>query len=604
MRIWHLLVVHGFLVLLGVTCYLGAAHYLRPALFEGWPYLFVSLAADTAGVALLLGVLIGVARPGVRHSGARGRRRLRRTGALLLLGLVGATGFLLEGLRIHLQGDPWAHWSPVGMGVARLLPPVPADRVEWVFRAAWWLHAILALCLIGSIPLARALRHQVFLPLHRARAPASPLGLPVPLDLASLRGSPPSTHPDLLGLASADDLTRTQRGAFLACMECGRCDTLCPAFQSGQPLSPCRLMGDLGSWLGDRDRTASGSGSAADAEPVDAVGVDPLWACRLCRACEERCPASVEHTDLVREIRWAEVLNHGRVPEGGGTVLRDLARCGNPYGGAREEQTTWLRETGLGERAVGPDAMLLWTGCFPPGDERKPRVLSSLLTVLDRLEVPVRVLGGAGACCGDPARLLGDEDLFQRIAAERIEEIQASGARELLVHCPHCYTVLGQVYPRLGARFRVTHTTSLVQRRLGELGLQVPADPATSSLAYHDPCFLARYHGITEGPREILRSLPGIDLLELPRSGTEALCCGGGGGHFFLDLDVQGRPSSLRMEEVLASGAAMLGVACGFCLAMLEDAQRRQTADSPLRIVDWVELLAERLEPRETSRTP
>jgi len=215
------------------------------------------------------------------------------------------------------------------------------------------------------------------------------------------------------------------------------------------------------------------------------------------------------------------------------------------------------------------------------------------VALLRRFEVPFFIPQEPTSCCGDPARILGEEDLFQTMVREQAKRIEASGAERVLVHCPHCYTVLKDVYPLLGARFSVIHTSELFEDLIREKRLQSKGFPHTKSVVYHDSCFLGRYQEIVEPPRGILASLPGLELREPPRSGKQGYCCGAGGGHFFMDLDLEERPSSQRLEEILAREPDTLAVSCGFCFSMFDDALRRLPDPPSLRVVDWLELLEE-----------
>ncbi len=594
-RWWHLLIFYGVVLLFLVTCWLMLAHYGHEALFTGTAYLVVTLVADLAGAAVLLGIFAALFTNRRDASPARDRTRGKAV-VLSLLGLVCLTGFLLEGLRIHVQGDPWKVWSPVGTAASVLFPSFSPSGGRSLFKGLWWVHSLLALALLAWIPLSARLRHMLFLPFHRAATPVEPKSpAPVP-DLNSLRSAGPSAASARLGIEKPADTTRKQRLGLLACMECGRCERLCPAFQTGQPLTPRKYLQDLREFV----RHPGGNEKRPRGQPVlgasEAVTTDSLWACRLCRACEELCPAGIEHVAQMVEMRRAEVMGRGRLPEEGAVALRNLVRAGNPYGAGPSEKSSWIR----GRRIPAPPAedqrkpLFLWTGCFQPGDEQKPRVLSCLVELLKESGVPFFIPEDT-SCCGDPARVLGEEDLFQTLAREQIRKIETSGADQVLVHCPHCYTVLKDVYPLLGARFSVTHTSELVQSLMEEKKLEGRGFPNPLSVVYHDPCFLSRYQELAEPPRNILGSLPGLALRDPPRARREGFCCGAGGGHFFMDLDLQERPSSQRLKEMLLQGpeAEVLAVSCGFCFSMLDDALRRLADPPPLRIADWLELLVE-----------
>lgn len=595
-RWWHLLIFFGFVLLFLVTCYVMLAHYGREALFTGVPYLLVTLTADLAGAAVILGALLALFTMRRDDSPARDRSR-GKAAALSLLAAVCVTGFLVEGLRIHLTGDPWRGWSPVGAVVSSMLPSLAGSEGPRLFKGLWWLHSILALGLLAWLPLSARFRHMFFLPFHRAAVPLEPKSpAPVP-DLGSLRTARPSPGSVRLGVETPADTTRRQRLGLLACMDCGRCERLCPAFLTGQSLTPRRYLQDLREYVMRSGEEGRG-GREKNASAGEAITVSALWACRLCRACEELCPAGIGHVSQIIEIRRAEVLGHGRLPDDGAAALRNLARTGDPYGAGPSERAAWIRDQRLSclpKRDPGKP-LLLWTGCFQPGDEQKPRVLSCLSALLKQFEIPFFIHEGT-SCCGDPARILGDEDLFQALATQQIKEIEDSGAEEVLVHCPHCYTVLKDVYPLLGARFSVVHTSELFRDRTEEKGLVGRGGfPNPLSVVYHDPCFLSRYQDLADSPRSILEALAGLELREAPRGGRKGYCCGAGGGHFFMDLDLQERPSSQRLEELLGQGPQVLAVSCGFCFSMFDDALRRLPDPPAVRIADWLELLKEAAE--------
>ena len=593
-RSWHLLLFYGCLILFFVTCYLMLSHYGFEQIFTGTPYLLLTLVADRAGAGVITGILIALIKS-LEHEPEDKERIFKKRTILSFLGAVVITGFLVEGLRIHLQGDPWQSWSPVGTAAAWLFSPVSEKGGHLLFKILWWIHSLLALGLVALIPFTPRLRHMFFLPVNRAIMPLEPRSPTHFADLQALRSASPSPGSARLGIETASDTTKKQRLGLLSCMECGRCERLCPAFQTGQPLSPRIYLQDLREYVCRDEKQGIGPGEKSMLTAIEAVSTDSLWACRLCRACEELCPAGIEHVPQMIEMRRGEVLGKGRLPQDGAAALRNLARTGNPYGVSSEERLSWIREQRIPDHTADNPGkrILLWTGCFQPGDEQKPEVLSCLVDLLKQLDIPFFLLQDTVSCCGDPARILGEEDLFQTLAREQIQKIHDSGTEEVLVHCPHCYTVLKDVYPLLGARFSVIHTSTFFQGLLREKRLQIREDAEKVSVIYHDPCFLGRYQEILEPPREILQSLPGLELRDPPRCRKEGFCCGAGGGHFFMDLDLEERPSSQRIEEILAQEAEVLAVSCSFCFSMFDDAIRRLPESPSLRIADWLELLKE-----------
>lgn len=599
-RIWHLLVFYGFVALLVVTLCVMGSYYGAAFLFRGWIYLGLSLLAELGGVALAAGALAGLANS-LRLSRREGRRNGERTVALCVLLLVCLSGFLVEAERIALTADPWRGWSFVGSFLSHLLAASGVADSTGLYKMLWWLHALVSLCLVAWIPFSSRLRHLLLVPARRADCMLRPVSQPPRVDLGSLRLQEDKLEPVRLGIAAGRDLTPGQRAGLLACMECGHCETLCPAFQTGQPLSPRKAVQDLRRsayrrpFLGPTVRRASSTRS-----PAEAVSRPALWACRLCRACEEICPAGVEHVPLVVDLRRAEVLGHGRLPDAAAQALRHLARTGNPYGAQPEERLRWLKEQGIPDKPPkGEGGWLLWTGCLAGGDELKLRVLSAWVSLLREAGVSFYTLYEQTSCCGEPARSLGEEDLFQAVAKSQIRAWVQAGADKILVHCPHCYTMLKDVYPQLGGDLKVVHTSEFFREALREGLLRVRPDGGGSvgpgRVVYHDPCFLGRYQGLYEPPREILAASVGRGaLLEPAREKDRSFCCGGGGGHFFMDLDMGERPASRRLEELLGLGAEVLSVSCGFCHAMFDDAARRLPDVPPVRIADWLELLQER----------
>ncbi len=594
---WHLLVFYSFAVLTLVTLCLMLAHYGLSCLYRGAPYLVLTLFADLAGAALLAGSCAGLLA-GLRGKG-HARTTARETGrtvAFLLLALLSLSGFLLEGLRIHAQGDPWQLWSPFGAATALLLSPLAGEGSLPGYQLLWCFHAGLVLGLLAWIPFSSGLRHLLFLPLARSAAILEPrCALPF-IDLEGFRREGKDPSVERIGIRWASDATSGQRLGMLACMDCGLCEETCPAFQSGQILSPRRLLQDLRNEVQRCDGELHGSASLQESmRPAsEAVSTSALWDCRLCLACEEACPAGIEHAAQIMELRRGDVLGRGHLPHQGAAALRNLARSGNPYNASPAERSAWAQAHAVPlQENEKQEPLLLWTGCFPPGDTAKPRALTQLVLLLRYAGIPFFVLDDPLPCCGDPARILGEEDLFQSIAGKQIQKIHQSGAGRVLVHCPHCYTVLKDVYPLLGARFTPVHTSAYIQDLMKGGRLKMNEAERQTPVVYHDPCYLGRYQDIHEVPRQILESIPGIELREAGENRKSAFCCGAGGGHFFMDLDVNDRPADLRLAQVLSRNAETLAVSCNFCCSMLDEALRRLPEAASLEVKDWLELLGE-----------
>ena len=597
-RWWHLLVFYGIAGLFLVTCCLMLAHYGPKRLYQGTAYLILTGIADLAGAALLLGSVAGLVAclRKQEESGLTGKRTERAI-VFFMLSVLCLSGFLLEGLRIHLQKDPWFLWNLFGTAASRIFSSVSQDKGIRLYRLLWWLHGIVALVFLAWIPFSSRLRHLLFLPVHRSLTPLEPRCAAPFTDLQQVRIDNADPERVRLGIGRPTETTPMQRLAMLSCMDCGRCDDLCPAFLAGQPLSPRTCLQDLRTCVlvsEKRGNKIHATAAPGEPRPTEAVSAQALWSCRLCLACEEQCPAGIEHTAQILELRRSDVLDFGKLPSEGSATLRHLARTGNPYGASPAERSSWIQKQGLSlGQKENEKALLLWTGCFMPGDEQKPEVLTRLVNLLKVLGIPVFALQSDLSCCGDPARILGEEDLFQSVAREQIQQFRTSGADRVLVHCPHCYTVLKDVYPLLGAEFPVIHTSEFFLDLFLKNQLNLREAPYRNPVVYHDPCFLARYQAITDPPRQILRALPGIEMEEPEHNRNKALCCGAGGGHFFMDLDEGERPANLRMKEILTHSPGTIAVSCSFCFSMFDDALRRTSDPVSVRIADWLELLEE-----------
>ncbi len=595
----HILLFYSFLTLLMVTTYVMIAGHLAPRMYAGIPYVGISIAADGAGTLMLIGVGLALYR---RAKNIRSKDQISPaytsadTVLLTLLGFLSLSGLGLEGLRIHVQSDPWVVANPVGWLFSLLFAGIPAQDGVSLFRFLWWMHALTGLVMIAVIPFSNLL-HMFTVPANLlTRNPAGSVGCLRRTDLASLREGRTPIDTIGMGFYGPADLTWRHRLELLSCMRCGRCRAVCPAFLCGQPLSPLALMSDLKHYaMTGRHLLLAPDNKVPDRFAGLGMSTEAFWVCRLCRSCETSCPAAVRHTNAVMELRRSEVMAAGRLPPDAAHALRCLSRTGNPYNSAPHEKDQWIRDYKIPTSLASPrtkGSVLLWPGCLSQADDVKTRVLIALTRLLSSLRIPYALFSHSESCCGEPARTLGDEDLFQALAQRQIARIQAAGAETILVHCPHCYTMLKDEYPSLGASFSVVHTSVFFRELLQKGRLRLNGHHIPSRIAFHDPCFLGRYHGLYDPPRDILCSLPGTQLLEPPCTRERSFCCGAGGGHFFMDLDLGERPSRRRFQELVSLGIDVVSVSCTFCAQMFEDAQRVLVPSPPVRIADWVELLA------------
>ncbi|MDR5868573.1 (Fe-S)-binding protein [Halomonas koreensis] len=407
-----------------------------------------------------------------------------------------------------------------------------------------------------------------------------------------------------LGVETPSDFTWNQLLGFDACVQCGRCEAMCPAFAAGQPLNPKKLIQDMvvgmaggsdaayagspypGKPVGEHQGTPAGPIVARDGKAL--VDAETLWSCTTCRACVEECPMMIEHVDAIVDMRRFLTLEHGNTPNKGAEVLDNLIATDNPGGfdpGARMHWAADLELPLMADR--GSAEVLLWLG-DGAYDMRNQRTLRSLVKVLRAAGVDFAVLGNEERDSGDVARRLGDEATFQSLAKRNIATLAKYRFSRIITCDPHSFHVLGNEYGELGGDYQVNHHSTYIAE-LFEAGRLHFKPWKGGGVTYHDPCYLGRYNGEFDAPRKVLQAL-GIELNEMERSGFRSRCCGGGGGAPITDIPGERRIPDMRMEDVGETGADLVAVGCPQCTAMLEG-----VVDATAEVRDIAELVADAL---------
>ncbi|NAO94759.1 DUF3483 domain-containing protein [Halomonas sp. MG34] len=407
-----------------------------------------------------------------------------------------------------------------------------------------------------------------------------------------------------LGVEKPADFAWNQLLGFDACVQCGRCEAVCPAFAAGQPLNPKKLIQDMVVGMaGGSDAAYAGSpypgkpvGEHAGSPhgPIVAlqgkalVDADTLWSCTTCRACVEECPMMIEHVDAIVDMRRHLTLERGKTPNKGAEVLDNLIATDNPGGFDPGSRLNWAADLNLPLMAdIKQVDVLLWLGdgAF---DMRNQRTLRALVKVLRAAEVDFAVLGTEERDSGDVARRLGDEATFQSLAKRNIATLSQYRFLQIVTCDPHSFHVLGNEYGELGGHYEVRHHSTFIAE-LYDAGRLTFASWKGGSVTYHDPCYLGRYNGEYEAPRNVLKAL-GIEVKEMERSGYRSRCCGGGGGAPITDIPGKQRIPDMRMNDVKESGAELVAVGCPQCTAMLEG-----VVDASAEVRDIAELVADAL---------
>ena len=395
----------------------------------------------------------------------------------------------------------------------------------------------------------------------------------------------------IFGAGRIDHFTWKQLLDLVTCTECGRCQSQCPAWNTGKPLSPKLLIMDLRDELFRNSKQALVPG---------VISEDVLWACTTCGACVEQCPVDIEHVDAIVDMRRYEVLIESRFPPEAALMLRNVENRGDPWGLGAAQRLQWTEgldfEIPVIEGTIPDDVeYLFWVGCAGALDERARKSTQSIARLLHQAEVSFAVLGPAESCTGDPVRRLGNEYLFQTQAQQNIETLQAAGVHKIIASCPHCFNSLAKEYPALGGNFEVIHHTQLLGR-LVAAGKLSP-NRLDAKVAYHDPCYLGRHNQVYGPPRSVIESVPGVSSVEMGRCRERSFCCGAGGARMWLEENQGKRINLERTDEALGTGADVVSTACPYCLIMLDDAVKERGRDEDVKVLDVAQLLERSMQP-------
>jgi Fe-S oxidoreductase len=399
---------------------------------------------------------------------------------------------------------------------------------------------------------------------------------------------------DVFGLGTRSDISWKGLLDMTSCTECGRCQSQCPAWHTDKPLSPKLLI------MAMRDhamaKVVETESLVGELGPIE---LDVLWSCTTCGACVEECPVDIEHVDHIVNMRRFQVLVESEFPTELGGTFRNLEKAGNPWGANRTDRDGWIAECDFPIRVVEgqlPDDVeyLFWVGCAGAYEERAKKTTKAVAELLYMAGVNFAVLGKRETCTGDPARRAGNEFLYQILARENIEtfnEVFAGrtdkGEKKVVVTCPHCFTTIGRDYAQSGFELVMVHHTQLLNQLVREKRL-VPINKSTTTMTYHDPCYLGRHNEIYEPPRELLGAT-GVTITEMPRNKERSFCCGAGGGRMWMEEKIGTRINLNRVDEAIATGAQEIAVACPFCRVMTGDGVIAR--DSKVEVLDVAQAL-------------
>lgn len=594
----HVALFLGFMTLFAGTTLLEIDHLAamvseRFHFHRGNYYVVYEYTLDILGLAFLAGCLYFLGRRYTHRPQSVGHRR-SDAWVLGSLFVIGMTGYGVEALRLGWQKPTGigAHCSPVGWFLSSFISNWSDASVRSAHLAVWWLHALLVLAFIASIPFTRLL-HILAGPLNLFLARPE-LGTLQPITMEQVEAE------ERVGVSHLKHFTQQQLVSLDACMECGRCEEACPAFATRKPLSPKRVIQDLRALM---------NGNRWEAVH-EAISSETLLACTACSACSAVCPVRVDPVGSILDMR-RHLVAEGGLSGTGAVALRRMQSSANPWGLPQSDRGAWAQSPSVedGSETSAPLSaptaqenpgfeLLYWVGCAGSYDRRAQRVTRSMVKLLKAAGVNFAILGKEEKCTGESARRLGDEFLFQELAQANIATLTKYKVRRIVAHCPHCLNSLLKDYRQFGGDYEVIHHTQLLSDLLAQGRLKTPTSTGTAAsetLTYHDPCYLARVNGIHDAPRAVLQAAapPGASLVEMTRRREKTSCCGAGGGRMWMEETPDQRVSTQRAGEALATGAKTVAVGCPFCLTMMRDGVA--THGSEVAVKDVAELLAEKL---------
>jgi Fe-S oxidoreductase len=378
--------------------------------------------------------------------------------------------------------------------------------------------------------------------------------------------------------------------ALDACTECGRCQEACPANMSEKPLNPKKIILRLQKQMRKEARLPPNEKFSMDLIG-EAVTEEEIWSCTTCLACVKKCPVFVEPMKKILDLRRYIILTESRISPEIERVYRNLEWYGDPLGMGKINRDELVQSIQIRKiEKDGPTEFLFWVGCQGYFHNRNQRTVSTLVRLLQRLNLKFTILGREETCCGDIARRTGNEYLFKKMAEENIELFERKGITKIVTHCPHCLNVFKNEYPQLGWKIAVSHSTEILKELIDEILPSLKSD-IIKRVTFHDPCYLSRYNGIASEPRSLLRSIPGLEVVEMRQSKEETFCCGAGGGGAWLGRQIGKRMNEMRVEQALRTKVDYLVAACPYCLNMLEDGMKGLLNKGTLQFIDIIELL-------------
>ncbi|MCM3726302.1 (Fe-S)-binding protein [Neobacillus cucumis] len=618
----HLILFYGFFII-----QVGLIEIIIKGFFRGYEFPFgsahkyFSLLQEWTVFLMLCAMIYAFYR---RYIEKLKRLQLKRDkkAAFVIIALITLTLSILFTLgfeQVMLGHHPDFSHTPFSGVIAQAFFGIGKTAGTVLFYVFWWLHLLTVVSFMVFVPQSKQ-AHEVFAMFNLFFKRSGPVGKLRKIDFED-------EAIEEFGVGKIEDFTRQQLIDLYACAECGRCTNMCPASVTGKTLSPMQLIVKMRDHLTEKGAAVTsrspwmpslvvGSSAlslgpaaqeaAASVEMPNLIGdvitEEELWACTTCRNCEDQCPVANEHVDKIIDLRRYLVMTEGSMPHEATRYFQNIERQSNPWGMNRKERIKWREECKDIQvptvKEVEEFDFLFWVGSMGSYDKRSQKIVQSFAEIMNTAGIRFAILGNEERNSGDTARRMGNEFLFQQLCEENIANFQAHGVKKIVTIDPHAFNTFKHEYPEFGLEAEVYHHTELIWKWIQE-GRIKPKNEVKESIAYHDSCYIGRYNNIYDTPRQILKSIPGVKVLEMERNKENAMCCGAGGGRMWIE-ETQGKRINVeRVEQALKLSPTMIGSNCPYCLTMLSDGTKAKEAEEQVQTMDIAEIVARSLSAKE-----
>lgn len=618
MGILHVLFFYGFIMI-----QFGAIDLIWKGLAPGSHlplgglYGFFTFTQEIIVFVVLMAVVVAFYRRYLEKL-ARLKRGFKNGLVYMFLTIIMVSTLMANGMGLVWHEHGYTAYEPIASAIAFVFQWLSPTVAAVIFYAMWWAHLLAILAFLVYIPQGKHF-HLITSIINVGVNRLDKRGTPRPIDFAALEEAEDEESMPPLGVGKIHDFTQKQMLDLYACVECGRCTNMCPATGTGKMLSPMDLIVKLRDHLtftgametkqkpwvpfsffnNTQGNQLAIAGAGYDVSLIgDVITEEEIWACTTCRNCEDQCPVMNEHVDKIIDLRRYLTMTEGKVNPDAQRAMTNIERQGNPWGLNRKEKENW-RE--LDESVQIPTVKevkksgegfeyLFWVGSMGSFDNRSQKIAIAFAKLMNEAGVKFAILGNKEKNSGDTPRRLGNEFLFQELATANIDEFEKNDVTKIVTIDPHAYNIFKNEYSDFGWSGEVLHHTELLYD-LVKAGRLTMNHRVEETIVFHDSCYLGRYNDVYDPPREILRGIPGVNLVEMQRSREDAMCCGAGGGLMWMEEHVGNRINVTRTEQALETNASVISSGCPYCLTMLQDGTKAKEVEEQVGTFDVAELL-------------